>query len=610
MLSLELWTAVVLAAQAIVATPIQARSPYDVKEVHPIPRKWTALDRAPAAHRLHMQIGLKQGNFAELERHLYEVSHPDHERYGQHLDVETVNDLVKPSDKALDLVHEWLSDNGIEELGYSPAKDWIYILVDVETAEELLDTEYYTFAHEDGTQMVRTPKWSLPKHLHEHIDTIQPTTSFMRSMKQSSDIVHDLGPAYVPPGYKPPSNETIAKVCDIANVTIDCFKTLYGTLGYKPKVPHINKIGFNNFLGEIPIRGDIAQFLSIFQPDAIPAAHAFKSIEIANGPPAQEHLTLNQSLQGISEEANLDAETITGMTYPTTIYSYSTGGSPPFNPDANTPTDTNEPYLDWVNYVLAQRDVPQVISTSYGDDEQSVPKSYAERVCQSFAQLGARGITLLFSAGDGGLGGATNATCITNDGKNTSTFLPAFPASCPYVTAVGGVMDFEPQVSVFRASSDNHSFYAGGSGFSNYFPRPLYQDAVVPQYVKGLHGLYDGLYNKNGRAYPDLSAQSLYFGFVWNATIGTISGTSASSPLTASIISLVNDALIASGKPTLGFLNPWLYAKGHQGFTDILSGSSRGCGVEGFPVTKGWDPITGWGTPIFPELLRLVGARF
>lgn len=52
--------------------------------------------------------------------------------------------------------------------------------------------------------------------------------------------------------------------------------------------------------------------------------------------------------------------------------SLSTGGSPPFNPDSQTPTDTNEPYLDWLNFVLAQSSIPGVITTSYGDDEQTV----------------------------------------------------------------------------------------------------------------------------------------------------------------------------------------------------------------------------------------------
>jgi tripeptidyl-peptidase-1 len=52
----------------------------------------------------------------------------------------------------------------------------------------------------------------------------------------------------------------------------------------------------------------------------------------------------------------------------------STGGSPPFKPDSQTPTNTNEPYLDWLNFVLSQSKIPQVITTSYGDDEQTVSR--------------------------------------------------------------------------------------------------------------------------------------------------------------------------------------------------------------------------------------------
>ena len=51
-----------------------------------------------------------------------------------------------------------------------------------------------------------------------------------------------------------------------------------------------------------------------------------------------------------------------------------------------------------------------MVSTSYDDNEQTVPKSYAIRVCNSFAQIGARGVSLVFSSGDGGVGG-----CQTTD---------------------------------------------------------------------------------------------------------------------------------------------------------------------------------------------------
>ena len=73
---------------------------------------------------------------------------------------------------------------------------------------------------------------------------------------------------------------------------------------------------------------------------------------------------------------------------------------------------------------------------------------------------GARGVSLFFSSGDNGVvdGNPDPKTqiCKTNDGRNTTQFLPAFPASCPYVTTVGGTNHF-PEVA---------ADFSGG-GFSN-----------------------------------------------------------------------------------------------------------------------------------------------
>jgi tripeptidyl-peptidase I len=75
-------------------------------------------------------------------------------------------------------------------------------------------------------------------------------------------------------------------------------------------------------------------------------------------------------------------------------------------------------------------------------------------------------------------------------------------------------------------------------------------------------------------------------------------GTSASTPTVASIISLVNDALIVEGRPPLGFLNPWIYSKGLEAFNDVTIGSAPGCNTTGFPAVKGWDAVSGFGTPV------------
>jgi tripeptidyl-peptidase-1 len=63
---------VAAAAQAVFGKPIQSRTAYAVKGAHPVPRSWKQLDRAPRDQMLSLQIGVKQGQFSELERHLYE----------------------------------------------------------------------------------------------------------------------------------------------------------------------------------------------------------------------------------------------------------------------------------------------------------------------------------------------------------------------------------------------------------------------------------------------------------------------------------------------------------------------------------------------------------
>jgi tripeptidyl-peptidase-1 len=148
-----------------------------------------------------------------------QVSSPEHSRYGQHLSPEEVNELVKPTDETLDLVHEWLSASGVSLFDYSPAKDWINIYIDVESAERLLDTKYSVYEHEDGTTLVRAPEWSLPLHLHDLVDTIQPTTTFMRTTAQNTGYTQFQRPL-LPSEHKDPIDETLAKVCQFFPVTM------------------------------------------------------------------------------------------------------------------------------------------------------------------------------------------------------------------------------------------------------------------------------------------------------------------------------------------------------------------------------------------------------
>lgn len=440
------------------------------------------------------------------------VSDPLHARYGQHLSAGEVNELVKPSDEASDAVHEWLQDYGVDltQLKYSPAKDWISVTLPVSTVEEMLDTEYSVYRHQDGSTLVRTEGYSLPLYVYEHISTIQPTNSWARLQRHQkrSEIEERSEPVkrhshfaevaddWSPPASIPaPSNASIAAVCNFTAVTPDCLRTLYGTIDYEVKAAGKNKMAHTNYLEEATNRSDISIFLGKYRPEAQAYAYEFETISIAGG--VIDNGT-NVAEEGADREANLDAEYMLGIGYPTPLIAYHTGGrNPTYTPDILTTDNSDEPFLVWANYMtgLADEEIPQVVSTSYGDDEQTVSRAYAQAVCNQFAQLGARGVSLFFSSGDYGVG--QDETCYSNIDNTTYMFIPSFPADCPYVTTVGATTNY-PESAAWRRLSSG-LYFTSGAGFSNYFDRPAYQADVVDGYVERLGGLYDGFYNKSGQ---------------------------------------------------------------------------------------------------------------
>jgi tripeptidyl-peptidase-1 len=533
-----------------------------------------------------MTIGLKQDRLDELISSLYQVSDPAHERYGAHLTKEQVDALAAPHPDSLALVEDWLSHHGVDtstSITHFGGSSWLALDVPVSKAERMLDTTYNTYYNPStDTYVVRTISYALPRILHGHVDVITPTTYFgnMHKMKTTSFLQPHVATDGDVGEFKLESDAAVPASCR-TTITPSCLRALYKTANYVPASTSINKLGVAGYLSEFANRADLQTFFSKFRTDA--AGGSYTTVQVNGGGDDQNN-------PGV--EANLDIQYTEGISFPTPNIYYSTGGSPPFKPDSQTPADTNEPYLDWVTFILAQSTIPQTITTSYGDDEQTVPPEYAKKVCNLFAQFGARGSSLMFSSGDNGVGGGD---CLTNDGTNKKRFQPAFPASCPFVTTVGGTVNINPEVGV-RFS---------GGGFSNYFTQPPYQTAAVSEFLTGLGTQFDGLYNSAGRAYPDVAAQAQGFQVVIGGQVNSVAGTSASSPAFAAVVSLLNDYRLANGKPPLGFLNPLIYTK-PTAFNDITSGSNPGCGTRGFTAGAGWDPVTGLGTPDFVKMQTLL----
>ena len=386
--------------------------------------------------------------------------------------------------------------------------------------------------------------------------------------------------------------------CD-QTITPQCLKKIY-QIDYTPDPKSGSKAAFASYLEQYARYSDLALFQQKISPEAI--GQNFSVVQFNGG--------LNdQNSTADSGEANLDLQYMLSLAYPLPITEYSTGGRGPWVASLDQPTansSANEPYLEFLQNVLKlpQNDLPQVISTSYGEDEQSVPKSYALAICNLYAQLGSRGVSVLFASGDSG----TGSSCVSNDGKNTTKFQPQYPASCPFVTSVGST----------QFLNETATYFSSG-GFSDYWKRPSYQDDAIKAYLDKLGEKNKPYFNRDGRGFPDVAAQGVKYAFYNKGSGSLFMGTSCSSPAFGAIVALLYDARLKAKKPSLGFLNPLLYSN-PDALNDIVLGGSTGCdgnarfhgSPNGSPVipyaswnaTIGWDPVTGLGTPNFPKLLK------
>ncbi|KAH9163166.1 subtilisin-like protein [Lactarius sanguifluus] len=565
------------------ATPLTPWGDVRVKHTwSSVPANWETLGCPSAGTTIDLYIALNPRHDNALIDALYQVSDPKHPRYGAHLSKEQVAELVRPHPETLEFVTSWLTHHGIRPSSISTTHGGAWLTVSnvpVSRANEMLGASYQLYRHAKvNDTIIRTVSYALPEVLHAHIQAVAPTTYFSSIRTQRR----------TPPRRSVKAAAALAEVEATSGkpVTVLSSRTtssqlrwLYKTLAYVPAAAGRNTLGIFGYRNEYPSKTDLTRYMSNFRTDVLRPSLATFTVELVNGG------KYNPDKPGI--EANLNVQYASAMAYPTPIIFYSIGGSEKMS-------DSNEPLpgdveLESLGYLFRKADIPQTISISYGASEPIVPEEYGRAVCILYAQLGARGVTVLYPSGDDGVG---------KDCKGKSggvRFVPEFPASCPYLTAVGGTTNYGPEVAAPLS----------GGGFSDLFSRPVYQDVAVSAFLERQGTQYAGLYNPAGRGIPDIAAQAVLFPVYFRNARVNQDGTSCSVPVVAGIISLLNDYLITNGRPPLGFLNIRLYDDGFAGLNDITYGSNPGCGTNGFSAVPGWDPVTGLGTPNFQSLQNI-----
>ncbi|KAF8270929.1 peptidase S8/S53 domain-containing protein [Lactarius quietus] len=559
-----------------------------------VPKNWERLRSPPLSTTIDLYIALKPRSENALTNVLYNVSTPDHPEhvlrsfphpwthiYGEYLSREKVAELVAPHPRTLELVISWLKHNGIPPSSVTRQGGNTLMLkaVPVSKANTLLDASYQVYRHvESHETIVRTVGYGLPAALHEHVQTVVPTTAFVPSLKHLQTPRNLSGGAesgFVRPALGERTTMLSSRVQpEVEIIDPQTLRWVYGTALYVPTNDD-NAVALVGTAEDYPSRADLAIFMDKYRTDAVTASFYIKQFN--PGPPNSDPVT----------EPDANIQYLEAFVFPTPVVYYVPGRGP---------GGTGDWFMGWLRDIDNVEYLPQTIGAAFGFDEDTLPFEYADEACRMFARLGTRGVSILFASGNGGVG---DGDCMGSDGL--LKFRTTFPASCPYVTAVGGTDGLIPESA---------AKFSGG-GFSNYFERPPFQIKPVTDYLDRLEGRNRALFNPDGRGVPDISAQAFNFKVVVNGEDRYSTGTGTTTAVVTGIVALLNDWQILKHRPPLGFLNPWLYGEGSEGFIDIMLGSNGGCNIEGlgFPALRGWDPVTGLGTPRFDKLKKVVPAR-
>jgi len=514
------------------------------KEIdHPIsiPKDWIKKDRAHPEAIVKLTFAIKQQNLEKLEEILLKVSDTSNPEYGKYLTQEELISLVSPKQNIVQKIERWLQKQGIKDIHLTRGREFLSVKVPIKIAEKLLKTEYFNFFNKiTGHNLLRSlGPYYLPEDIANHIDFVGGVIRFPKLTSYTQ-------------------RKQIKKNVDITPTTI---KDLFNI----PK-DLIGKSANNS--------QSVAQFLQqYFSPSDL--TYFQEKMNLTSQSVAQIIGPNNPNNPGL--EASLDIEYIMGVAPNVPTWFVYTDG---FH-------EGQEPFLDWIEAMINTTNSPWVHSVSYGDDENSLTADYMQRINVEFQKFGIMGKSIMFASGDDGVG--CDSTC--------KKFVPNFPATSPYVTAVGGIY------------WDGNSFFGdsiSSGGFSNQFNSLSYQTSAVKQYLSTASNIPSNTYyNLTGRAFPDVSSFSENVIIIVDGGETFVGGTSCASPIFSGIVSLLNDARQQVGKPTLGFLNPFIY-KNAKAFTDITEGINEAscCNSgEGFSCSVGWDPVTGVGVPNFPKLL-------
>lgn len=546
------------------------------------------------------------------------VSTPGSPTYRHFLTPAQYNATYEPTNADVSAVSSWLGAAGLTVTGVDATHQYVTVRGSVSAAQQAFGVSIQHYSHDGQNVQAPSGAVSVPASIASKVLTVTGLDTTRRANRTS---------ASTPP---PPTGFVNARPCSI----------YYGQIAatyqadYKTKLPKYNgttlsyaPCGYTGpqfraaYEGGTSLDGSgitVATTLWFASPtiasDVATYAANHGDSSYAPGQFTQaKYPAFNYdpacAPSGVSGEEALDIEAVHAMAPSAKIRYYSAADC----------YDTS--LIDMLGKIVKENKV-QLATSSWGGTEEGASAGSIAAYEQVFQQGALQGIGFMFSSGDNG-----------DELANTGLKQTDYPASDPYVTAVGGTSTaIGPDGSVtwqtgwgtdkYTLSSSNTwkpvgYVYGSGGGYSALFNRPSYQNGVVPASAPA------------GRAVPDVAMDAdpttgMLIGLTQSFPDGQhygeyrIGGTSLASPLFAGMTAL---SLQNAGGP-LGLLNPTIYGQAKAGtFTDVsgtpptpgavrpdyVNGTDPSGGIaysvrtfnqdSSLTVTNGWDDVTGIGTP-------------
>lgn len=386
-------------------------------------------------------FALKKDNLELLERALEEVSDPFHASYGRHWTKDEIQRYTNTQHR-YNKLSAYLVQQGFSISSQSTCCDYITAVGSIREWNTFFKTTFHEYravspafplTYRRRKHYRSDSSFTIPKEIFSDIEHVFHVAEFPPPIA-SSLIVHDVDEALmtsstnanVVPTPTTPSlrgrknTKTSSSSSSISEQWIGIVNG-YTTPALLNQLYDIRSNIGNNLTNQCTYQAgswfsgaDLMKFQGYF---SLPQENITTDIG------QTQNDTLCRLNEGVCAEANLDIQYIMAIAQhvPTIAYEWGDG------------LGQVDPWLAWILEVSNMTSPPDVISISYISYEDQFDAAYAKSFTTEALLLSLQGVTILAAAGDDGVSGY-----FVKKGTKSCGYYPMFPATCPYVTAIGG----------------------------------------------------------------------------------------------------------------------------------------------------------------------------